>query len=40
MQGTGAWESAVPHVSSPAHGVAGRGLSKEFEEELQGSKAQ
>lgn len=39
MQGTGACEAAVPHVSSPEHGVAGRGLSKEFDEELQGSKA-
>lgn len=30
----------MPQVTSPVHGVGGRGLSKEFKEELQGSKVQ
>lgn len=38
--GDRSFDVPVPHVYSPAHGVAGRGLSEEFKEELQGSKVQ
>lgn len=39
-QRTGACEAAELHVSSPARGVGGRGLSRGFEEQLQGSKVE